>query len=47
MRFLISTDELAAGMLLDQDVAALDGTLALGRGLELNAVSSAAWPGKE
>lgn len=36
---LVPTDELVAGMLLDQDVADLGGALALGRGLELNTVS--------
>ena len=36
---LMPTEELTAGMLLDQDVADLGGNLALGRGLELNAVA--------
>ncbi|MHC1791454.1 HD domain-containing phosphohydrolase [Solidesulfovibrio sp.] len=36
---LVPTEDLSPGMLLDQDVAELDGRLALGRGLELNAVS--------
>lgn len=36
---LVPTAELAAGMLLDQDVADLGGGLALGRGLELNTAS--------
>jgi response regulator RpfG family c-di-GMP phosphodiesterase len=36
---LVSTDKLAAGMLLDQEVTEPGGKLALGRGLELNAVS--------
>jgi response regulator RpfG family c-di-GMP phosphodiesterase len=36
---LVPTDALAAGMLLDQDVADLGGKLTLGRGLELNTVS--------
>lgn len=36
---MVPTAELAAGMLLDQDVVDALGELALGRGLELNAVS--------
>ena len=36
---LVPTEELTAGMLLDQDVTDLGGNLALGRGLELNAVA--------
>jgi hypothetical protein len=36
---LVSGDGLAAGMLLDQDVADLKGELVFGRGLELNTLS--------
>jgi len=36
---LVPTEALTAGMLLDQDVMDLGGNLALGRGLELNAVA--------